>query len=274
MFDLSKLPDELPEATGSIQPEVRRYLAGRVGPVGSDTAGWFRLGDESLALIDLKGEPATWHVTRTIQLPSLAAARQNRGAEIRIQAVVPGKRFLLLYPEAGGRNVLQVLDVAGEQVKYLPPAEVEPTASQLSVLFDRFAYVSVPPANRGGGMIGTWEGTYLNIYDVSTPEKIRRIGKWDPGFPTRNMRLSPLPGKKSLVLVEEDSTGMGIHFADFSDPLRPRVLASVPTNGEGNRVASWGDKALFTSSTEALWIDMTNPLAPERLATWFNHRWF
>jgi hypothetical protein len=76
------------------------------------------------------------------------------------------------------------------------------------------------------------------------------------------------------VLVEEGSTGMGIHFADFTDPLRPKVLASVPTNGEGNRVAAWGDKAMYTSSTEAQWFDLSSPLVPARLSTWFNHRWF
>jgi hypothetical protein len=52
------------------------------------------------------------------------------------------------------------------------------------------------------------------------------------------------------------------------------VLAEVPTNGEGNRVAAWGNRAMYTSSTLAQWFDVSDPLNPKRLASWSNHRWF
>lgn len=134
VFDLSRLPDELIEVTASIKPEVRSYLAGRIGPVGPDGAGWFRLGDEGLARIDLKGEPAAWRVTRTVKLPAVEPARQNRGERIRLQVMAPCEQFALLYPQAGGKNVLQVLDVSGPGAKLLPPAEAEPTASHLTCM--------------------------------------------------------------------------------------------------------------------------------------------
>jgi hypothetical protein len=123
-------------------------------------------------------------------------------------------------------------------------------------------------------MIGTWEGTHLDIYDLSDPANSKLAGTWDPGFPTRDMQLIPHPGKQHVVLVKEDGTGMGIHFADLSDPLQPKLLASVPLNGEGNRIAAWGGKSLYTSSTLGQWFDLSNPLAPKRLSNWFNHRWF
>ena len=123
-------------------------------------------------------------------------------------------------------------------------------------------------------MIGTWEGTHLDIYDVSDPANSKLAGTWDPGFPTRDMQLIPHPGKQHVVLVKEDGTGMGIHFADLSDPLQPKLLASVPLNGEGNRIAAWGGKSLYTSSTLGQLLDLSNPLAPKPLGNWFNHRWF
>ena len=91
--------------------------------------------------------------------------------------------------------------------------------------------------------------TPLSICDLSDPENPRRVAQWVPQFPTRNMQLIPHPPRKSLVLVHEDSTGMRIHFADFSNPLQPKLLSSVPTNGEGNRVAAWGRKAIYTRKT-------------------------
>ena len=240
VFDVSRLPDELTEVTASVKPEVRPYLAGRIGAVGADGAGWFRLGDGSLARIDLKGEPAAWKVTRTVKLPAVEPDRRSRGERIRLHAVTPGRRFVLLYTQAGGGSVLQVLDVSGQEARFLPPIDTEPTAANLSVLSGRYAYVSVPPRNRGGGIIGTWEGTFFGIYDLSVPDKIRRAGKWDPGFPTRNMRLSPLPGRKPLVLIEEDSTsspkpaGSRSSPATEADRLRQRQGRPSGHRGSGH----------------------------------------
>jgi hypothetical protein len=114
----------------------------------------------------------------------------------------------------------------------------------------------------------------LDIYDLADPARIKQAGTWDPGFPTRDMQLMPHPRMQNVALVMEDGSGMGFHFADLSDPLRPKLLCSVPTNGEGNRVAAWGERAMYTSSTLAQWFELADPLAPKRLATWFNHRWF
>lgn len=84
----------------------------------------------------------------------------------------------------------------------------------------------------------------------------------------------PAPRRWLQVLALEPGGGFGFHLCDFSDPLKPKVLAHVPTNGEGNRVAAWGGRALFTSSTLGLWFDVSSPLAPKLLGEWFNHRWF
>ena len=280
VFDASRLPDEFPEVTADVKTEVRQYLAGRVDAAGPEGRAWFRLGDESLAEIDLRGEPAAWRITRTIKLPELPAPQpsdpkaRRPDARIVVETLVPGKRFVLLFPagdfaqERGAMGRLQVLDVSLGQVKFFPAVNVEPTASQFSALGGKYAYLSVPPRNRGSGVVGTWEGTYLSIYDLSDPASVRQVGTWDPGFPTRNMQLIPQPDRKTLVLVKEECTGMGIHFADFSDPLRPKVLSSIATNGEGNRVAAWGDKAVYASSTLAQCFDLSNPLAPKRTSTW------
>ncbi|MGB2822331.1 MAG: hypothetical protein WBF17_15200, partial [Phycisphaerae bacterium] len=82
----------------------------------------------------LKGEPAAWRVTRTVKLPAVESARQNRGERIRLQVMAPCEQFALLYPQAGGKMVVQVLDVSGPEGKFLPPAEAEPAASHLTCM--------------------------------------------------------------------------------------------------------------------------------------------
>jgi hypothetical protein len=276
VFDASKLPDKVTEVTETVQPDVRRYLADRIDPAGPDGPAWFRLADTNLALVDLGGGPAAWKITRTVPLPELSPAEQKVGGwlKIRLETLTPGKRFVLLYPAPGGKNRLQVLDVSGGKVVLSAPVEAAPTASHLSLFAGKYAYVSVLPTNRGGGQVDTWDGTHLDIYDLSDPANPKQVGTWDPGFPTRDMQLIPHPGRQSVVLVKEEGFGFGMHFADLSDPLRPRVLVSAPLGFEGNRVAAWGDKAMYTSSTLGQWFDFSDPLAPKRLGNWFNHRWF
>jgi hypothetical protein len=273
IFDTANLPKELTEVTASVKPEVRRCLAGRVGKVVRDTA-WFRVGDESLTLVDLAGEPAAWHTLRTVKLPERPRKPKERGEGIQIKVVTPHQRFALLYSAGDGKNRLQLLDVGEKKATFSSVVEVEPTAAQLSVLGGKYAYVAVLPKDRGSGVIGTYSGTHLDIYDLSDSANVKRAGTWDPGFPTRNMDLIPRPDRENVVLIQEPGGGMGILFADFTNPLRPKVLASVPTNGEGNHVAAWGDRALYTSSTLALWFDLSDPLAPKRAGQWFNHHWF
>ncbi len=275
VFDASKLPDDLVEVTASVPPNVRRYLADRIDPPGPNSPNWFRLVDKNIALIDLREGPAAWKITRTVPLPELSAgAPQGRWLNIQLETLIPGRLFVLLYPGPAGKNRLQVLDVSKEKAELLAPLETASTASHLSLFGGKYAYVSILPQNRGTGVIGTWEGTHLDIYDFSDPANIKLAGTWDPGFPTRDMQLIPYPGKAGVVLVKEEGTGFGIHFADLSNPLRPKLLVSLALNGEGNRVAAWGDKAMYTSSTLGQWFDFSDPLAPKRLCNWFNHRWF
>jgi hypothetical protein len=276
VFDASRLPDDFPEATDDVAPAVLRCLAGRKGPVLAGGSAWFFAADEGgdrLALLDLSGAPTAWRVVREIKLPEVQTMKGSR-AEIQIAAAAPGKRFVLFYPNPDGKKVLQVLDVEGEREKFWPPVPVEESASQVSVPNEKFAYLCVQPKDRGAGVVGTYDGTRMSIYDISDPEQIKQAGSWDPGYPTRDMELVPRPGKGDVVLVKEPGGGGGIQFADFSDPRKPKVLAEVPTNGEGNRVAAWGDQAMYTSSTLAQWFDVSDPLAPKRLGTWSNHRWF
>jgi hypothetical protein len=273
IFDVAKLPKEFVEVTESVKPEVRRCLAQRVGNIDHNTA-WFRQGDDNLTLVDLAGEPAAWRILRTVKLPERLRKPKERGEGIQIKVVAEHKRFALLYPAADGKNVLQILDVTQEDASLSAAVEVEPTAAQLNVLGGKYAYVVVLPKDRGAGVVGTYQGTHLDIYDLSDAAKVKRVASWDPGCPMRNMELAPRPDKENVVLIKEPGGGIGIHFADFTDPLRPKMLASVPTNGEGNRVAAWGDKALYTSSTLAQWFDLSDPLKPKRDAQWFNHYWF
>ena len=95
-----------------------------------------------------------------------------------------------------------------------------------------------------------------------------------PAQPNRAMWLHPHPDRPELVLVLEPGVGTGFYLCDFSDPLRPRVLSETTTNGEGNRVAVWGDRAAFTSSTLATWFALSPNGSPQPLGTWLNHRWF
>ncbi len=193
---------------------------------------------------------------------------------IRVEMLVPGKRFVLLYPGPDGKNRLQILDVSGGKAALSAPVEAAEEASRLSLFKGKYAYVSVLPKNRGSGQIDTYDGTRLDIYDLSDPANPKPAGTWDPGFPTRDMELISHPVQQNVVLIKEQGFGFGIHFVDLSDPLRPKVLVSVPLAFEGNRVAAWGDKAMYTSSTLGQWFDFSDPLAPKHLRNWFNHRWF
>jgi hypothetical protein len=88
VFDASKLPDDFPEATADVAPEVRRCLAGRKGPVSAGGTAWFVAADESVdrpTLLDLSGAPTAWRVVREIKLPEVQSMEGSR-AEIQIAA--------------------------------------------------------------------------------------------------------------------------------------------------------------------------------------------
>jgi hypothetical protein len=123
VFDVSKLPGDWVEVTESVKPEVRRYLSERVDLTALDGPTCFRSGDQSLAFINLKGEPAAWRIVQTVKLPDLPGP-PDRWTRIRLQPQVPGKRFVLLYPVAGGGSRLQVLDVSKGKAEFLPPLKV------------------------------------------------------------------------------------------------------------------------------------------------------
>jgi hypothetical protein len=117
---------------------------------------------------------------------------------------------------------------------------------------------------------------HFRIYDLSDPQRIRKVGTWAPAQPNRALWLYPNPKRPCVVATVEARMGLGIHFADFSVPARPKTLTSVPTNGggSGDRVLVWGDRAFFTAGMNGIWYDISDPRSPRRLGQWFNHRWF
>jgi hypothetical protein len=213
---------------------------------------------DRLTLLDLSGAPTAWRVVRETRLPEVQSIKGSR-AEIQTAAAAPRKRFVLFYPDPDGNKVLRPLDVEGEREKFSPPVPVQESAPRVSVPNEKFAYLCVQPRDRGAGAVGAYDGTRMSIYDISDPEQIKQAGAWDPGYPTRDMELVPRPGKGDVVLVKEPGGGGGIQFADFSDPRKLKVLAEVSTNGEGNRVAAWGDRARYASSTLAQWFEVSDP---------------
>lgn len=276
VYDASKLPDEFPEVMASVSADVRKHLGGGVVGRSPEGATWFAAG-QNLALVDVRAAPDEWRVLRVIRLPG--------GDECQVRSLSP-QRFALLYtapakaerdkekkPPAP-RRWLQVLDAGGAGPLFHPPLEVSNEASSLGVVGGPYTYLTVRPKDRGAGVIGTYDGTHQEIYDLSDPAKPAKAGSWDLGVPFRDLSLHPRPDRKGQVLALEPGGGFGFHLCDFSDPLKPQVLAHVPTNGEGNRVAAWGGRALFTSSTLGLWFDVSSPLEPKLLGEWLNHRWF
>jgi hypothetical protein len=258
---------------------VRPYLAGRVGTLLPDQTGWFQKGEENLALIDLKGEPARWHVKRTVKLP----ARQI-GA---IRAIEPG-RFVLLTGVADGVTTkvlqhthmndpdLRVLDVPNGGEKWSAAVKVDRKTRFLNVI-GKYAYLPTVPADCGNEcLVSPIDGHSFRIYDLSDPEKVRQVGEWAPAQPNRALLLYPNPERSGLIAVVEARMGFGIHFADFTDPVRPQTLAGIPTNGagSGDRVMTSGDRAFFTACMTGIWYDISEPRSPKRLGEWFNHRWF
>ena len=146
VFDVSKLPDEMTEVTENVKPDVRRYLADRFDHNSPASPDWFRLADQNIALIDLGGGPAAWKIVRTVPLPQLSPAeRKGDWMNIRVEMLVPGKRFVLLYPGPDGKNRLQILDVSGGKAALSAPVEAAEEASQLSLFEGKYAYVSVLP---------------------------------------------------------------------------------------------------------------------------------
>ena len=102
-------------------------------------------------------------------------------ANIQLETLIPGKRFVLLYPGPAGKKYLRVLDVSGGKVALFAPVEAAPIASHLSAFGGRYAYVSVLPNNRGTGVIGTWEGRILTSMTFPTRQTQAR-GHVGPRF--------------------------------------------------------------------------------------------
>jgi hypothetical protein len=258
---------------------VRPYLAGRVGALLADDTAWFQKGEESLALIDLKGEPSKWHLKRTVKLP-----QRQIGA---IRAVVPGM-FVLLTGVSDGVTTkvlqhthmndpdLRILDARNGDEKWSPAVKVDRKTRFLNVI-GNYAYLPTVPADCGNEcIVSPIDGHNFRIYDLSDPDKIRQVGEWAPAQPNRALLLYPHPERPGRSAVVEARMGFGIHFADFADPVRPKNLASIPTNGagSGDRVMTWGDRAFFTACMTGAWYDISEPRSPRRLGEWFNHRWF
>jgi len=120
---------------------------------------------------------------------------------------------------------------------------------------------------------GTYDETGLDIYDPSDAAKVKLIGSWPLGVPTRGAKLPPCPQQKNLVLLLELGGGFGLHFCDFIDPLVPQVLSHVATNGGGNGVVARDGRAFYSSSTLGQLLDVSDPLSPKVLCNWLNHRW-
>ena len=255
------------------------YLAGRIGALLPDGSAWFQQGEQSLALIDLNREPASWTIRRTVKLPKKQISA--------IRAMAPGMLVLLMGdPDGVTTKVLQhihmndpelqVLDLRDGAEKWYPPVKLERKTRFLNVI-GKYAYLPVLPRDCGNEcIVAPIDGQQFLIYDLSDPEKIRRVGEWAPAQPNRALMLFPSPERPGLVASVEARMGFGIHFADFSNPAHPKTLASIPTNGggSGDRVLTWGDRALYTACMNGIWFDLADPRSPKRLGEWFNHRWF
>jgi hypothetical protein len=258
---------------------VRPYLAGRVGDRLADGSAWFQCGEQSLALIELNGEPSSWRIKRTVKLP----ARQI-GA---IRAVAPGLLVLLLGESDGVKDKrrqhihltdteLRMLDLRDGSTEWYPPVKVDSETRYLNVI-GNFAYLPTVPAGCGNEcIVSPIDGMHFRAYDLSNAKSIRKVGEWAPGQPNRALLLCASPQQRGLVAAVEARMGFGIHFADFSDPARPKVLTSVPTNGggSGDRVLVWGDRAFYTAGLNGIWYDVSSPRSPRKLGEWFNRRWF
>jgi hypothetical protein len=262
-----------------VKPEVRKYLAGRVGELLADGTAWFQHGEDSLALIDLNGEPSSWGIKRVVKLP---------GTEVgAVRALAPGVLVLLTGVSDGVKDKqrqhihladtqLQVLDLRDGATNWYPPVSVDAETRYLNVI-GKYAYLpTVPPGCGNECIVSPIEGMHFRIYDLSDPRRIRHVGDWAPAQPNRALLLYANPQRLGLVAAVEARMGFGIHFADFSDPARPKTLRSVPTNGggSGDRVLVWGDRAFFTAGLNGIWYDIAEPRSPRRLGEWFNHRWF
>jgi hypothetical protein len=262
-----------------VKPEVRQYLAGRVGERLANGTAWFQKGQQNLALIDLNGDPSSWNVKRTVKLPA-----KQVGA---IRPLAPGVLVLLLGVSDGVKDKqrqhihladteLQVLDLRDGATKWCPPLRVGAETRYLNVI-GKYAYLPTVPKGCGNEcIVSPIDGMHFQIYDLSDPQRIRKVGTWAPAQPNRALLLYTDPKRPSLVATVEARMGLGIHFGDFSAPASPKTLASIPTNGggSGDRVLVWGDHALFTACMNGIWYDISEPRFPKRLGQWFNHRWF
>jgi hypothetical protein len=279
LLDCSQLPKKLIDRTEAVKPEVRKYLAGRVGERLPDGTAWFQHGEKSLALIDLNGKPSSWSVKRTVKLP--------KGQIGAIRALAPGLLVVLKGVPDGVKDKqkqhihladteLQVLDLRNGATTWCPPVRVGAETRYLNVI-GKYAYLPTVPKGCGNEcIVSPIDGMHFRIYDLANPKRIRLVGKWAPAQPNRALLLYANPKRPRLVAVVEARMGFGIHFADFADPRRPKTLAGVPTNGggSGDRVMVWGRRAFFTAGLNGIWYDISQPRAPKRLGEWFNHRWF
>jgi hypothetical protein len=233
----------------------------------------------SLALIDLNGGPSSWSIRRTVKLPP-----RQIGA---IRALAPGMLVLLMGTPDGVKDKrrqhvhladteLRVLDLRDGATTWCPPVKVDSETRYLNVI-GSYAYLPTVPQGCGNEcIVSPIDGMHFRVYDLSDPKRIRKVGEWAPAQPNRALLLYADPGRPGLVAAVEARMGFGIHFADFSNPARPKTLRSVPTNGggSGDRVLAWGNRAFFTAGLNGIWYDVSDPRSPRRLGEWFNHRWF
>ena len=258
IFDTAGLPERFPELTAEVPAAVLPYLSGRIDGLRSADHGWFRSGNR-IALVELSGGPAKWKIARQIEL---------EGQCKEIKPLDEG-RFVVWSAEP---HRLQVLDVRSGKVRWGRAVDVPATTRALNVL-GRHAYLAQVPSKVNEAAVGTWDEAHFDIYDL-TAYSPSLVGHWAPAVPNRAMWLYPHPDRAGLVLVLEPGVGSGFYLGDFADPVHPRVLSEVVTNGEGNRVAAAGDRAIYTSSTLAQWYALGPDGTPRLLGKWFNHRWF
>jgi hypothetical protein len=253
-------------------------MAGRIGDLSPDSTGWFQCGEEKLARIDLSGEPSQWKILSVVELPkkNVAAIRPTEpGVFVLLTGLPDGVTTKIKQHIHMADTALEMLDARGDSPKWYPPLGVSPNARFLNVI-GKHAYVAFSPGGGNECVVAPLEGQHFEIFDLSDPGKIRKVGEWSPGQPNRALLLFQNPQRPNLVASVEARMGVGVHFCDFKDPARPECLVSLPTNGagSGDRILAWGDRALYTAGLNGIWYDLSDPRSPKKLGEWFNRQWF
>jgi hypothetical protein len=267
LVDTASLPEKLVDITPEIPSAVHSCLGRRIETLSEERVWCVSADSTKLALVSLKGAPSSWSIERSVSLP------QGSQDEF-IRPLGPEKFVLMGHSPDGKSRWLQVLDVRGGSAQLLPRIDVSPRSRSLNVVGGKAVYLATLPEGANEGASGTYDGMCFTVYDLSDPSKIARVGEWDPAQPNKVNAIFFHPERPTVGIVLDRELGFGLYICDFSDPLRPKLLCEQANSFEGNRVAAWGDRALFTSTTLAQWFDCSNPRQPKVLGSWFNHRWF